>query len=594
MTDPYNVGTITVTNGGTTVTGTGTFWVGSVRKNDMLFDPAQGLMARVTADPTSNTSLAITAWPGTGLTGAAYEIIPAADSTTNTARLRELLSDLTVVKANGRGLFFNFRDSVTDADPGAGYIRLNNADPTLATAAYVDVLDANGATVSAILDSWDDQATAAARGQLWIRGIADPSAFHGYKVTGSVVDGTGYRKVTLTYIGGSGSFAADDELMVAFSAQGADGTNAILGVWQGAWVTATAYDVDDLVEEAGSTYICVEAHTSGTFATDLAAAKWELAVEKGDTGATGPTGDTGPTGPKGINWQGDYSGATAYVEDDGVLYNGSSWRALGATTGNSPPTLPTTSNAYWQLLARQGTDGAGTVASLVEGDGIAVDNTDPTAPIVSIDDGGVTNAKMADMAQATIKGRAAGAGTGAPVDLTPAQAREAIGLKWEPIALDTVSDVAAWSRTDLGEYRFLRLKFKARPATNGAFINVRTSTSNGSSYDSTAGDYSTINVIGNGSTVTSGQSTAESALTLNGGGNTAPAAAVQTVEFTDFNKATYCFMESRGSSYDNSGTKAVDTRNGFRVQSTARNAIQVSFNTGNIADGWFFLEGVKG
>lgn len=34
----------------------------------------------------------------------------------------------------------------------------------------------------------------------------------------------------------------------------------------------------------------------------------------------------------------------------------------------------------------------------------------------------VTNAKMADMAQSTIKGRAAGAGTGAPVDLTATQA----------------------------------------------------------------------------------------------------------------------------------------------------------------------------
>jgi hypothetical protein len=80
---------------------------------------------------------------------------------------------------------------------------------------------------------------------------------------------------------------------------------------------------------------------------------------------------------------GTYSPATAYVLDDAVLYNGSTWIALQSTTGNAPPTLPTTSNAYWQLLARQGTDGAGTVNSVVAGSGIAVDNTDPASPKIS-------------------------------------------------------------------------------------------------------------------------------------------------------------------------------------------------------------------
>lgn len=41
-----------------------------------------------------------------------------------------------------------------------------------------------------------------------------------------------------------------------------------------AWAGTTAYVVGDLVTESGSTYFCLVAHTSGTFATDLAAAKW--------------------------------------------------------------------------------------------------------------------------------------------------------------------------------------------------------------------------------------------------------------------------------------------------------------------------------
>jgi hypothetical protein len=39
----------------------------------------------------------------------------------------------------------------------------------------------------------------------------------------------------------------------------------------------------------------------------------------------------------------------------------------------------------------------------------------------NVPDDAVTNAKLADMVQATIKGRAAGAGTGDPTDLTDAQ-----------------------------------------------------------------------------------------------------------------------------------------------------------------------------
>lgn len=41
-----------------------------------------------------------------------------------------------------------------------------------------------------------------------------------------------------------------------------------------AWVTATAYVVGDLRTNGGTTYYCTTAHTSGTFATDLAAGKW--------------------------------------------------------------------------------------------------------------------------------------------------------------------------------------------------------------------------------------------------------------------------------------------------------------------------------
>ncbi|WP_367354177.1 hypothetical protein [Agrobacterium pusense] len=66
------------------------------------------------------------------------------------------------------------------------------------------------------------------------------------------------------------------------------------------------------------------------------------------------------SGTAGVVDRGSYSGATAYEANDIVLNNGSTWIALQPTTGNAPPVLPTESNAYWRLLARKGTDGTGT------------------------------------------------------------------------------------------------------------------------------------------------------------------------------------------------------------------------------------------
>lgn len=48
---------------------------------------------------------------------------------------------------------------------------------------------------------------------------------------------------------------------------------------RGDWVTATAYEILDLVKDAagdGNVYVALEDHTSGTFSTDKGAGKWML------------------------------------------------------------------------------------------------------------------------------------------------------------------------------------------------------------------------------------------------------------------------------------------------------------------------------
>lgn len=66
--------------------------------------------------------------------------------------------------------------------------------------------------------------------------------------------------------------------------------SAIIGTingvnWTGAWITATVYAAMDLVFQNGNAYICLISHTAGTFATDLAALKWEIFAKKGSTGS---------------------------------------------------------------------------------------------------------------------------------------------------------------------------------------------------------------------------------------------------------------------------------------------------------------------
>lgn len=74
--------------------------------------------------------------------------------------------------------------------------------------------------------------------------------------------------------------------------------------WRGAWLTTTAYAIGDVVENGGSAYICIVAHTSGTFATDLSAAKWQLVASASLPTQTGNSGKLLTTNGTTASWTG--------------------------------------------------------------------------------------------------------------------------------------------------------------------------------------------------------------------------------------------------------------------------------------------------
>lgn len=112
-----------------------------------------------------------------------------------------------------------YSTTTTDADPGAGTFRLNHATPASATAAYLDNVDAGGATVSTIFDLWDDS-TNTVKGSIYFEKSTDPAVWARFQVTGSVVDGTGYRKLTLANGAGSGAFTNADTFSITFARAG--------------------------------------------------------------------------------------------------------------------------------------------------------------------------------------------------------------------------------------------------------------------------------------------------------------------------------------------------------------------------------------
>jgi hypothetical protein len=120
------------------------------------------------------------------------------------------------------GMSWRFATATADADPGVGLLRFNNATLASVTQIYLDNLSTLGADVSAWLDTFDDGGSSGDRGIVTVQSV-DGAALLVGRVTGSVVNGTGYRKLTVTHLSSAGSFAAGAVVSVFFGRAGLDG-----------------------------------------------------------------------------------------------------------------------------------------------------------------------------------------------------------------------------------------------------------------------------------------------------------------------------------------------------------------------------------
>jgi hypothetical protein len=121
---------------------------------------------------------------------------------------------------------------------------------------------------------------------------------------------------------------------------------------RGPWTTTTLYYINDIVSYGGNTYICLIQNTSGTFATDLAAGKWQIFNS-------------------GIRWRSAWTPSTSYLVNDVVFNVTSSYICMNDYTSTS-----NFNNDYlagnWQFLAKGDDDVLPVITPGLEGYSLTV------------------------------------------------------------------------------------------------------------------------------------------------------------------------------------------------------------------------------
>jgi hypothetical protein len=103
-----------------------------------------------------------------------------------------------------RGLRFTAdAAATTDADPGAGKLRWNNADQSLATQLYIDNASLDGVSINGF---WGSLPSA---GYLYLQQADDADIWQLWEWTATPTDGTGYYKFTVTLRGKSTAAIGD-------------------------------------------------------------------------------------------------------------------------------------------------------------------------------------------------------------------------------------------------------------------------------------------------------------------------------------------------------------------------------------------------
>ncbi|WP_114968550.1 hypothetical protein [Rhodoferax ferrireducens] len=142
----------------------------------------------------------------------------------NVAELEAFQAALTSIAAGTAfAIPYTFSTTTTDADPGAGYLRLDNATQNLATTIRADLAGADGSTWTDVLNLIDDS-TSAIKGFVMLQKLGDATKWLLFSVSALALP-SGYKNIMVAVVASSAAspFANGDSLIFKFTRNGDKG-----------------------------------------------------------------------------------------------------------------------------------------------------------------------------------------------------------------------------------------------------------------------------------------------------------------------------------------------------------------------------------